>query len=243
MKSQLLTMATAIFLLSACMPSTELKPFGENPRSTVVDKSQLSYALVNDRVLATRCVTCHQSGNARGRTNLETYELVLAKLERVRIRAIVEKTMPDDRPLTFEEEELLRAWIEAGAPREPGGIATPPPTPTPTPTPEATPLPTPQPTPEPLPNFSMIRSTIFSARCLNCHAPGESGEDVPLDTIDDLVSGEMPLVIPGDPNNSLLIKSIERRPGAKAMPPRRFPALSSDEIQIIRTWIQNGAAN
>ena len=51
---------------------------------------------------------------------------------------------------------------------------------------------------------------------------------------------EGPVVAKGKPDDSLLVKAIERQPGAKAMPPKN--PLPKDSVNDIRTWIQNGAA-
>src|SRR5579859_2050169 len=55
------------------------------------DSSQLFFQFVYDRVIGPRCTRCHGSD---GGVNLETYEQVVARLERVRVRALVQRDMP-----------------------------------------------------------------------------------------------------------------------------------------------------
>ncbi len=48
-------------------------------------------------------------------------------------------------------------------------------------------------------------------------------------------------VVPGDPDNSLLVKKIEQTPPCGDPMPPTGVKLADAQIQLIRTWIQNGA--
>lgn len=78
----------------------------------------INYGRVRDEVIKVRCLQCHSSsgGNA-GRLNLQTYENVAAKIDKIEIR-IKSGTMPKGKPLTVEQKTLLLDWIAQGAPKE-----------------------------------------------------------------------------------------------------------------------------
>src|SRR5262249_44710715 len=144
----------------------------------------------------------------------------------------VDKDMPKDGRLTTDEASILLAWMELGVPRNPqNGTA-------PTPTPPS--IPTPTPTPVPLaPRFESIEANVLStSRCTKCHSPKGSAKNVPLLTREDLVNSPRDLVLPGNPDESGLVIAIERRDGKRMPPPESGSALSADEVQAIRQWIQ-----
>ncbi len=94
------------------------------------------------------------------------------------------------------------------------------------------------------PSYLMNVQPIFDA---NCNFAGCHGSNPPsgllLTSYQNLMQGGVsgPPVIPGDAENSLLVKRIEGRiqPG---MPLNRDP-LCEFEIQMIRKWIDQGALN
>ena len=51
---------------------------------------------------------------------------------------------------------------------------------------------------------------------------------------------EGPVVVAGDPANSMIIKAM-RGNGAKQMPPGK--SIAEDQIKIVEDWIQAGAKN
>ncbi len=119
------------------------------------------------------------------------------------------------------------------------------------------------PTPSLEPTFSSIQAEIFESTdsagrsaCTNCHsATGRNPVGgLNLDhaaayaNLVNVPVREKPgaiRVIPGDPDNSYLIKKLE---GASDIAGRRMPFngppyLTDGQIQIIRRWIQIGAPN
>lgn len=76
-----------------------------------------SYADVRDMVFAPYCYRCHSAarGNRAG-INLETYANVRLNLSKVYSAAIVRRIMPPRKPLPQSPYNLLKMWIEAGAP-------------------------------------------------------------------------------------------------------------------------------
>lgn len=73
------------------------------------------YALRIAPIMATNCATtgCHVSNGQS--PNLSTYAGVSANIDRVRQRAIVEKTMPPSGPLSPCDVLALQQWIDAGS--------------------------------------------------------------------------------------------------------------------------------
>lgn len=118
------------------------------------------------------------------------------------------------------------------------------------------------PTPDLSTSFSSIQQTIFNATdssgrlaCVQCHTDQgrvQTGNLVLTEgrSYQQLVGrastgkpGET-LVIPGDPDNSYLVKKLEGRDiiGAR-MPRSNGPFLTEGQIRVIRRWITEGAAN
>jgi hypothetical protein len=81
---------------------------------------------------------------------------------------------------------------------------------------------------------------IFKASCARCH--GNAG-DLALDTYAAVMAGAKgkPVVAPGDPNASDLLKSVDGR-AAPRMPMGADP-LPAAQITAIRDWIAAGAKN
>jgi hypothetical protein len=119
------------------------------------------------------------------------------------------------------------------------------------------------PTPQLEPTFSSIQRDIFNARdlagrqaCIECHSDQgrtPSGGLVLLEgrAYQNLVgttSTGKPgatRVIPGDPNDSYIIKKLEGAPDIVGvrMPRGNGPFLTDGQIRVIRRWIEQGAPN
>ena len=161
--------------------------------------------------------------------------------------------------VTPDELAVIKTWILNGVPVQGSGTASETPTPAPTvaptpsptvaptpdpgvtPTPTATPDPTVTPTPAPVltATYQNIRDTIFVPKCLTCHGVGQKVYSrYPLEDLSALkaVAG---IVIPGDAANSALVKEI----ASGSMPTKKsgLPAVTADELQIIKDWINSGA--
>ncbi|MXZ71370.1 MAG: hypothetical protein F4Z04_07685 [Acidobacteria bacterium] len=126
------------------------------------------------------------------------------------------------------------------------------PTPTaPTPT-EPEPDPDPDPDPDVLsPTLSSIQRNVFSPTCVSCHGDSDAEAGLNLEegrSFDSLVNVSstqvaLDLVEPNDAENSYLIHKLEDRPSIEGdrMPPN--DPLSSDDIDVIKQWIDEGAPN
>ncbi len=81
--------------------------------------------------------------------------------------------------------------------------------------------------------------TIFQKNCLGCH--GEHGaftEDLIIDRAALIASGT---IVPRNPNASEFVNRLIENTPEKPRMPWGLPALSADEIETIRLWIQAGA--
>ena len=89
-------------------------------------------------------------------------------------------------------------------------------------------------------SFQRDIQPLFVSECIRCHG-GAGG--LLLDTYEGLIDGgdSGALVVPGDPDASLLIGRLDGSVGDQM--PLMAPALSANEIAVIRTWIAEGAQN
>lgn len=98
-------------------------------------------------------------------------------------------------------------------------------------------------------SFKREVQPLLQASCGECHSPGGKGESksgVLLDSYQHLMRGTKygPIVVPKESINSVLVQLLE---GAHVDPSIRMPhgkvKLSDPSIQVIRTWIDQGAKN
>ena len=95
---------------------------------------------------------------------------------------------------------------------------------------------------EPKVSFTRQIKPILSNRCFTCHGPdeGERKAELRLDIRDEAVPS---VIKPGDTEHSEMVVRISSSDPDEKMPPvdSKKPALSADEIALIRTWIDQGA--
>lgn len=194
----------------------------------------VSFQQVKTEVFSQKCLACH--GNAGG-VNLESHASAHEHLDSIRRTALQTKSMPKApvEGLNNRQYEVLSAWIDAGGPKDPighddHGEGTPE-------GPEETPVPTPE---ETSAAFLKIRKEILAVKCLSCHTAGEHAGNIPLGTRNDLISSPLSLVVPGNPDASLIYTITA--PGARnMMPPMGVKPLSKVQREMIRAWISKGA--
>lgn len=83
---------------------------------------------------------------------------------------------------------------------------------------------------------------ILVERCMVCHHPRKLAGDMDLTTMRGVLAGGesgMPALIPGDPEQSPMVRHIRGEPGVPLMPPRE--RLEPREIEAIVRWIAEGA--
>lgn len=103
-------------------------------------------------------------------------------------------------------------------------------------------------------NFESIKSNLIDRKCLSCHKPGGKGEEVLLETQEQIMNGtvdDKPLVVPGKATESILYLvllddeklrgDLEKMPPPKAIEQRKAKAVTQQEIDIVAAWI-NGSA-
>jgi mono/diheme cytochrome c family protein len=91
------------------------------------------------------------------------------------------------------------------------------------------------------PRYGDAVADIFAARCVSCHGPQESENDLRLDSYGAVMRGGQagPVIVPSDPAASLALQKILGR-DKPAMPPRGGK-LKASEIAAVRAWIAAGA--
>jgi len=88
-------------------------------------------------------------------------------------------------------------------------------------------------------NFKSQIAPIFQQHCVRCHAPDNAKGDVSLATLEDLKSNGY--VIAGDADGSYLIELVTSQDGEPPAMPHKAEPLSSDEVSLLRQWIEQGA--
>ena len=86
---------------------------------------------------------------------------------------------------------------------------------------------------------------LFQAHCHGCHQPAkDKGDYVMTDFAALLAGGESgdPAVVPGKPEESVLMDLIVPREGVAEMPKKK-PPLHETEIDLVRRWIAAGAVD
>jgi len=84
---------------------------------------------------------------------------------------------------------------------------------------------------------------IFARHCLGCHQEAKPQGEYVMTRFDRLLAGGEsgePAIVPGDPEASYLIGQITPVDGVAEMPKKAAP-LATEEIDIIRRWISEGA--
>ena len=100
--------------------------------------------------------------------------------------------------------------------------------------------PTAKPTAEQVEHFEKHVRPLLVEQCVSCHGPKKQKGGLRLDTAEGLKKGadEGPVVVPGSPDTSSLIKSV-RRKGEYAMPPEK--GLTADQVATLEAWVKTGA--
>lgn len=89
-------------------------------------------------------------------------------------------------------------------------------------------------------HFDQEIAPLLARHCLECHNSGKKKGKVDLSSRQAVFPGpdpDSPLVVAGDPGNSLLIEVIESGEMPKDRPP-----LTERELALLKTWIDRGAA-
>ena len=88
-----------------------------------------------------------------------------------------------------------------------------------------------------------VRS-LLASKCFACHGPDAETREagLRLDTLDGQRSRSRSgsIIVPGDPEASLLLKRVQHEDPDRRMPPEGVP-LTPDEIELLTSWIESGA--
>jgi hypothetical protein len=106
------------------------------------------------------------------------------------------------------------------------------------------PTPTPAPVVSPAPGASVdekitydpVVGAILDVRCASCHSSSGGPKGLDFSSYETLMAGgpDGPVVVPGDPDSSLLVGYTT---GTKS----HFSSFSSQELEVVRSWIESGA--
>ncbi len=201
-------------------------------------------------LLADACFSCHGSNERarQGDLRLDTDSFLATHVVAGDAEAspLFQRLVTGDRvrrmppaslgqPLGDETIEVVRRWIDGGAHwgtelADAAGA-----------TPAAPPA-----TPERTVDFAREVRPILAGNCFSCHGPDEGSRqrDLRLDVEDGPLADRAPfggaVVVPGAADESPLFHRITAGDAAERMP-RGADALSDDEIETIRLWIDQGA--
>lgn len=89
-------------------------------------------------------------------------------------------------------------------------------------------------------SFSRDIYPLVERRCIKCHGGEFPSEGLSMESYESLVSGSQngQVIVAGDANNSLIIEMLE-----SGEMPKRSSNLTTEQIQLIRQWIDEGALN
>lgn len=223
-------------------PTNLTRPRAESPAGSSPDAS-VDFATVKRLVFEPACLKCHGETSAKGGVRLDTHAFASAAAGTIR-DVVGSGEMPPPPPrgatLSPEQQALLFAWIDSGAPEtvvisqppddmtlppEPGEV--PPdvavPTEPPVSTPPVPPPPGPLPAPE-VPDFAFVLQNVYVPHCLKCHASDVRKGDVDLETYSEAVKNSFAT------GSALDIDDM----------PRRAPPLSPELKKIVYDWIAAG---
>jgi hypothetical protein len=93
-------------------------------------------------------------------------------------------------------------------------------------------------------NFNRDIRPILSENCFQCHGPDSTHReaDLRLDTFDGATHGKGAAVVPGKPDQSLLIERITSDDEDERMPPANSArTLTKNQINLLQRWVAAGA--
>ena len=91
--------------------------------------------------------------------------------------------------------------------------------------------------------FEVKIRPVLVAVCLRCHGESKSSAGLRIDSREALVLGgeSGAAIVPGRPDESLLMRAIARHESVSAMPPEKEQALRPEQVAYFSEWIQSGA--
>lgn len=97
-------------------------------------------------------------------------------------------------------------------------------------------------------NTAYFQNTILpilvsSCATTGCHDAATASDDIIITSYESLINSDDDMVVPGDPGESELYEVITETDPDKIMPEPPNPPLSASQINLIRTWIEQGGQN
>lgn len=91
-------------------------------------------------------------------------------------------------------------------------------------------------------DFNQQIRPLFQERCYKCHGPEKQESGLRLDKRQEALAGGAtgPAIVPGDSTQGLLLKFVQSEDAEQVMPPRG-DRLSDEQIELLKTWIEDGA--
>jgi len=216
---KILTNLSAVLLLASCGNYLERKST-DGEQNQNLSKESLEFSLVQSKIFNARCVSCHQQYG--------TYSGVRRELDSIFLAVQSDRMPKTGGPLSDSLKQLLRAWVDAGAPEFAGKTSSPQPV-------------------EIQPVWASIYDHIVSSRCLVCHNPNGQAKFLDLSTRQTIFSNRdrvfgdgKKLIDFDDPDQSYLIEVIQDE--AEPMPPiwSSIRRLNEDEVNVLKEWIKLG---
>lgn len=92
-------------------------------------------------------------------------------------------------------------------------------------------------------HFEQHIRPVLVDTCFRCHGDTKTSGALRVDSRDALIQGgeSGPAIVPSKPEESLLIKAIQRHDDVSAMPPEKEKSLRPDQIAAFEQWIRDGA--
>ncbi|HRA88112.1 MAG TPA: DUF1549 domain-containing protein, partial [Planctomycetaceae bacterium] len=84
---------------------------------------------------------------------------------------------------------------------------------------------------------------VLAGTCFRCHGDGKTSGMLRVDSREALLTGgdSGPAIVPGKPEESLLLRAIQGQDDVSAMPPEKEQTLRPDQIAAFQQWIKDGA--
>lgn len=107
----------ALFIVFATACTNDKEELLNPPKQNACDTLNATFTTVKS-IITTKCSSsrCHGAAAAKGGVILETYDQMKAKADRIKQRAIIEKTMPPSTPLSTNDIAILQCWFNSGMP-------------------------------------------------------------------------------------------------------------------------------
>ena len=258
----------SIFVLFlACQ--AEHKTFKVSPESiedriqqALKDSTQIDFDLIQKALINDNCMTkCHDTANFQGKVDLSEYRfLIEGDSSRLMSRVVIPKNLKESRlyksilpgggmpkkapPLSANKVQLVRLWIENGAPKEQGETSKEEPDEeTGSENPLRAYIDNPQ-----LIDYDVIMDNILIPKCISCHSAMDTNEEFTYTSFDEgyeALLGEQlfiwqKLITPNSIEKSYLF-TVSAKLEKPYMPPSRKEPLSGDELTILMLWIMNGS--